>query len=119
MISNDFLGIVLYDIELDNCLNGIYTNIPEGGVILNEICRKKHNPSIAPIDTLIGDYKCIWFSNKSILNEGTLEIEYLNNYSKIYSLLWRDKVSNKIIFRGVGYKMNGKQLVVTYWISDK
>jgi hypothetical protein len=119
MMPDNFSGIILYDIEMDDCLNGVYTNIPDGGVILNECCRKKTDSPKIESDRIIGHYASHWFDMDSNPVNGTLEI---TNHSykeekqlKVYSFLWKE--GSNIVFRGVGYKMNHNQIAVTYWCS--
>jgi hypothetical protein len=120
-IPDDFLGIILYDIEKNSCLNGVYTNIPEDGIIYNEICLRKTTPENLE-DGIVGDYDCQWFENGNSYHRGDLNIrrfiKLVNLKSipidNIYTFNWFEKrTKNK--YEGVGYKMNDRQIAVTYW----
>lgn len=102
-------GIALYSIEADGCLNGVYTNEHRttGGVICNEIARIKDRSKVK--DDCSGLYDCFYFEEKGRL-EGELEITVKN---RVYTFEWRDS-SGTPIFRGQGYKMNGRQIAIHY-----
>lgn len=60
-------GIVLYDIELNGCLNGVYTNEHHlvDGAIYNEVCRKKKKEN--KIDwPIVGVYHCFYFDLNNV-----------------------------------------------------
>lgn len=105
-------GIALYSIELDGCLNGVYTNEDVDGLISNEI--------LIPLDKgkydnpLIGEYLCRYFDNKTKLGyEEILEISLEKRTNGTYIFTWKGK-NNVIKFTGVGYKMTEKLLAVSY-----
>jgi hypothetical protein len=111
-----FDGIALYNIEMDGCLNGVYTDIEANGVIFNEINRKKKY-SEAKSSDIIGDYDSLSFdriSKKSKRNKycrGSLKI---TKYNKAYSFKWINS-HDVPEYEGIGYKMNTTQIAVTYW----
>ena len=107
-----FEGIVLYTIEKHGCLNGVYTNEHKtnGGEIHNEICRKI-NWKEQDQNILEGLYDCFFFDNNNERCNATLEITRTN---RIYYFSWKDFDSKKESFKGVGFKMNERQLVVHY-----
>jgi len=109
-------GIVLYDIELDGCLNGVFTNEFSKGQIYNEIARKKNVvDSEKTDDSLIGEYNCYYFDPVGHVSELTIqEKNGPSKLPKVYAFSWR--ISGKTIFHGTGYKMNEKQIVVHYWM---
>lgn len=100
-------GLVLYDIELDGCLNGVYTNDHAAGLIYNEIARRRPD---SPDGDLSGIYDCFYFDENNSRNNAVLTISRIG---RTYHLEWR--TDSRIIFNGVGYIMNEKQLVVHYW----
>ena len=104
-------GIALYNIELNGCLNGVYTNehMQTQGVIYNEVNRIKTTKTLGK-DDVSGIYDCFYFDLKNFRVEAELEISLTNN---IYYFTWRD-LFGKILFKGVGYKMNDKQIAVHY-----
>ena len=106
-------GIVLYNIELNGCLNGVYTNNMADGIIFNEIAklRKKFSE-----DEFEGDYDCFYFDKDPIRNDAELIIRKVEGKHRTYS--FRLNVDGKARFNGIGYKMNEKQLAVHYWDGE-
>lgn len=104
-------GIAIYTIELNGCLNGVYTNEHNNtnGVIYNEVNRIKTTKTLGK-DGVSGIYDCFYFDLKNFRVEAELQIDFINN---IYYFTWRD-LFGKILFKGVGYKMNDRQVVVHY-----
>lgn len=100
-------GIIIYNIECNNCLNGVYTNELASGIIFNEIAIKKDQLSSSSIE---GEYNCAYFENSNQLENVTLTIA--SNKSGIYEFQWRLK--GKIIFEGIGYRMKQNQIIVHY-----
>lgn len=98
--------IILYSIELDGCLNGVYTHQIIGGEILNEICRKVVNDK-----KLDGDYKCFWFDINNTPYQRDLRIMF--KAPNLYTFIW--SVAGKPILEGKGYRMNERQIAVSYW----
>lgn len=107
---SDFHGIVLYDIGLDGCLNGVYTNNDINGLIYNEIARKR-SPSKSGIE---GDYVCSYVDNGNVLQDAILTISAINKtLHRTYKFQWTNP-KGKLMFEGVGFIMNGKQIAVYY-----
>ena len=106
----DFHGVVLYNMESDGCLNGVYTNNNINGLIFNEIARRT-----AGIDNSIqGDYICSYIDNGNVLHEATLSIAETNTtLNRTYKFTWKDTKGKKI-FEGIGFIMNEKQVAVYY-----
>jgi hypothetical protein len=105
-------GIVLYEIEMNGCLNGVYTNEragPNGGEIFNEIARLPQAPNDWPCD-LSGTYDCFYFDLANERGNGTLQITSTGN---IHRLMWRN-MHGVPLFEGDGYCMNARQLAVRY-----
>lgn len=104
----DFFGIVIYSIEDDGCLNGLWTTIANNGEISNEIAKKKNGENTC----LTGDYivTFIEHDNPLLISQGSLLIKSGRN--KLYELEWTiDNKTNK--FFGKGFII-GKQLIVSY-----
>ncbi len=59
-------GIVLYNIELDGCLNGVYTNDACDGEIFNEIAMMRTKKPDS--DDLCGVYLCTYFENSKFFS---------------------------------------------------
>jgi len=106
-------GIEIYNIELDGCLNGVYTNEHKkvGCEIHNEIARIKQRDESDP-QGISGTYDCFYFDYRNARVDALLKI---TNSGRAYSFEWRDVKNNKLLFEGYGYKMNEKQLAVHYW----
>ena len=106
-------GIILYNIELNGCLNGVYTNEDKKvlGEIFNEISRIKMTSQIGA-DGISGRYDCFYFD----LNNFRVDAEFEITLKKgnIYEFCWWDLHGSKL-FQGIGYKMNEKQIGVHYW----
>lgn len=111
-------GIVLYDIQMDGCLTGVYTNEPADGLIYNEIARKKKE-SITEKDSpenwnIEGEYTCSWIDINNDREECLLRISRRNDNPRIFNIEWLDGRTRNPRFSGIGYKMNSKQFVVRY-----
>ena len=108
----DFNGVVLYNIELDGCLNGVYTNTGAKGEICNEINKKRSDTeNNDSIDEILGTYDCKYFDQS-----GTLKIDTHPLDKRIYHFNWDIKGNEH---EGVGYKVNKEQIVVTYWFKSR
>jgi hypothetical protein len=107
-----FHGMVLYDIELNGCLNGVFTNnSPQAdGHISNEIVKK----SDGVLNNLDGDYTCSYIEAGNVVVQATLHVA-LNTTRGTYSFIWRENSNNlQIIFSGIGFQMNPHQIAVYY-----
>ena len=116
MDINAFNGIVLYNIELNGCLNGVYTNMEApAGVIYNEIARKKVNSKHAHDEVggveleLEGAYDCQYFVEDEMCQ---CELVIKRDRANVYSFEWHGKGLEP--YYGRGYKMNSRQIVVHY-----
>lgn len=105
-------GIILYNIEKDGCLNGVYTNEHKtvNGEIYNEISRIKKNTKPGK-DGISGIYDCFYFELQNFPFNAELEIKF--KIGNVYEFIWRD-LNGTPIHTGVGYKMNDKQIVAHY-----
>lgn len=100
-------GLILYNIEKDGCLNGVYTNEYCKGEIWNEILKKKTKD-----DDICGEYLCAYSEGKKIIND-TLEIKKHENNNGSYNFEWGK------YFTGYGYKINDHQIIVHYYEINK
>lgn len=91
-------GIILYSIELDGCLNGVYTNEEARGEIFNEIAKASKFPFNE--DDLSGDYNCFYFE-KNRRNNATLQIKRRGQHN-IYDFIW--EIGGEPAFKGLGTK---------------
>jgi len=107
-------GIVLYDIELGECLNGVWTNQHNKGEIRNEIAKRTKPSEKNKDDEIAGVYKSsyIEIDNKIYLGDLTVEVE-----QGVYSFSWAYEDGNKLFF-GIGYRMNEHQITVYYWWGE-
>ncbi len=102
--NDDFWGMVVYDIHENGCLNGLWTNNSNEGVVRNEIAVK--TPKGDGID---GNYNVTWIEIDGEVSEKVeLEIKKENG---VYKLEWKGE------FKGKGFLIN-KKLVITYWKHD-
>ncbi|MBS1686869.1 MAG: hypothetical protein JSS76_19180 [Bacteroidetes bacterium] len=109
-LPNQVMGIAMYDIHADGCLQGLYTNYGEDGLVYNEISRKSDGTS-----ALLGEYVCMWFDVKNApISNMTLEICMAHGKSQTYFVKLKNEKGG-VNFCGIGYKMNDKQLVISYW----
>ena len=109
MSTNNFHGIILYDIELSECLNGVWTNQPNKGVIRNEIAKRVIKGS----DEIVGTYQSSYIEIDDNIHRGTLTITIEPTEVGVYSFLWVYENGNT--FKGKGYRMNERQITVHYW----
>jgi hypothetical protein len=102
-------GIALYNIELDGCLNGVFTNDEQDGKIFNEIA--KIHTELGE-DDFCGVYHCFYFDSPRLRNDCELTIDLVPDTDGTYSFTW--KSDGAAIFEGTGYLMNERQLAVHY-----
>jgi len=103
----DFFGIVVFSIEDDGCLNGLWTNIANESKIMNEIAKKKKKES-----GITGEYNVTYIEVDEKIYKGSLKIDFVNDEENTFYLLkW--KFNDGVEFFGKGFKI-GKQLVVSY-----
>lgn len=112
-------GVILYDIELNGCLNGVYTNNYLHSEIFTETARVKKDTKVGS-DGVSGEYDCFYFdvdNSKNICELIISESAHPNIIGTFeYSFVW--KYEGAVIFRGVGYQMNERQIVVRYGGKD-
>ncbi|MBS1596392.1 MAG: hypothetical protein JST90_18920 [Bacteroidetes bacterium] len=110
-LPNNYMGIILYDIQRDGCLNGVYTNLGIHGEVFNEVCRKQKGQP----QGLCGRYDCMWFDlNNERISDRELNVTPRINAPGIFEFEW--VVGGKVNFVGIGYQMNYKQIALTYWV---
>jgi hypothetical protein len=105
------IGTALYTIELGGCLTGVYTYNNCDGVILNEIA-KRYTP--VRKDGLSGNYNSVYFDTDNNSIKAILKIAIVKGKKRTYGFTWKTKRNT---YKGVGYKMNEKQVSVQYWES--
>ncbi len=108
-------GIILYNIELDGCLNGVYTNDYNDGIIFNEVAKLRPDSRNDRDSSsgITGTYDCFYFDKPSLRNNTELKIKLAQGMKGRYEFVWRDE-RNRVIFEGVGYIMNQRQIAVHY-----
>lgn len=116
---NPRLGVCLYTIELDGCLNGLFTNEGAQGEIFNEICKRR--PEQSSQGTLAGTYDCVYFDVDRVSHSARLTITVLQNFQnapnapRVFRFEWQDVNNpNVVLFEGTGYLINPNQVVVRY-----
>ncbi len=105
-------GIILYDIELNSCRNGVYTDEIVNGTIYNEIIRKREDQGNT--EDIVGIYDCEYFDPLNKVISGTLVIKPWNGLKKTYAFEWYRPNEKVARFTGVGFKMNPQQIAVHY-----
>jgi hypothetical protein len=105
---NDTYGIIIYNIELDGCLNGVYKNDKLG--IYNEILRKRSRAKD------IGEGLFSRYDNQYIDSYGphTGEVRVKKDAKGFYIFEWSEDSFKNVDFIGIGYKMNTRQIAVYY-----
>lgn len=111
---NEFRGIVLYNIELNGNLNGVYTNNHPitNGRIFTETARLRDN-TLVEQGTEVIVYDCFYFDvNESV--ECTLTFRITN---RIIDAFWQLPNQTAPIFTGQGFQMNERQIAISYWFN--
>ena len=110
---DELKGIVLYDIERDGCLNGVYTNnLTPNAEIYTETAKRKSR--VDNKNTIVEVYDCFYFDAESERVNCTLTFEIING---IINAEWR-LLNNDIIFTGQGFLMNDRQIAISYWLPN-
>lgn len=112
---NEFRGIVLYNIERNGNLNGVYTNNHPitNGRISTETARLREN-TLIEADTEVIVYDCFYFDTVDGGIECTLTFRITNG---IYGVEWHLQNQTNPIFIGEGFRMNDTQIVISYWLE--
>ena len=109
---NPRLGVCLYTIELDGCLNGLFTNEAHREVF-NEICKRRRDSLPQDQDTLIGIYDYVFFDSDRSSHSGEMAIIAHPIFQNVLQFQWRNRNGNDV-FTGVGYLISPRQVVVRY-----
>ncbi len=105
---DDSYGVILYNLEMDGCLNGVYTNQGASSEIYSEILKKK--PKAAKVDDILfSDYDCQFMDNDG---PHYCEVKMKKHKYGYYILEWFEH--GDLNCRGIGYRMNDRQIVVYY-----
>lgn len=104
----DTKGTIVYQIEKDGCLNGLYHNEDQPTKTYNEIARQTSNTD--ETDKLTGTYIASWIDIDNTVKVGTLTITKRNK--KEYILTWQ--VDGKNVYRGSGTLTKGNQLTASF-----
>jgi hypothetical protein len=107
-MDDNFNGLIIYDIQLNGGLSGIYTNELEDGNINLEIATK-----ISGGSGIEGTYHSIYSQGGVSIFEAALEITLKTNRKNTLKFIWTHNKST--IFEGIGYLMNQTQIAVHYW----
>jgi len=108
---DEFRGIILYTIELDGNLNGVYTNNhPQTrGQIFTETARL-NNHTFDENGTEIIVYDSVYFDPVDNRVDCSLTFRISN---RIYEATW--VLENGFVFTGQGFRMNDRQIAIIYW----
>jgi hypothetical protein len=109
---NEFRGIILYDIQLNGNLNGVYTNNRTPNSELFTETAQLLPGSIGDFRTngrMV--YDCFYFDAESGRVNATLVFEIENG---IINVQWTIEGDENPIFIGEGYQMNQRQIAITY-----
>jgi hypothetical protein len=106
-------GIVLYTIESNGCLNGVYTNDDLGGVIFTETAKRQPTTADA-VDRISGTYDAFYFDRNTLRNNTRLIISNIPGAINRYTFTWRTIGATTDAFVGEGYIMNDRQVAVAY-----
>ncbi|WP_162127943.1 hypothetical protein [Flavobacterium phycosphaerae] len=110
----EFRGLVLYNLELDGNLNGVYTNNHPDlrGQIFTETARLRDDTIIVD-ETQIRVYDCFYFDAVDGSINCTLTFNITN---RIITATWT--LNGRVIFTGEGFQMNDRQIAISYWHAD-
>ena len=109
----EFRGIVLYDLERNGNLNGVYTNNHPliHNTIFTETARFRPNDSNINGNTEIRQYDCFYFDTEGGI-ECNLRFTITNG---IFDAVW--SIGQRVIFGGQGFQMNERQIAISYWLT--
>ncbi|WP_026705037.1 hypothetical protein [Flavobacterium soli] len=109
----NFRGQILYDLQLDGSLTGVYTNNHPAlsGILLTEIARVRLDSQAYDRSDGIFEYDSVYIDieNSTVNCELTFRV---NN--RIIQAEWRLE-NGRIVFRGEGFLMNDRQIALSYW----
>ena len=115
-MNDQFKGIILYNIELDGNLNGVYTNNHPNtrGEIYTETARLKKNFPQFNNNTEVREYDAFYFDLNNERVDCLLKFSIQN---RIIDVIW-ELVDGRVLFRGQGFQMNDRQIAISYWLSN-
>jgi len=104
-----FIGVVVYEILPDGCLNGVYANngVDAKNKIFNEIARKKKKTEND--DGIPGCYACSYIDIGNSVHICDLEI---SNNNGQYTFIWKENETLK--WEGIGWRTRDNQITVSY-----
>lgn len=111
-----FRGIVLFNIEKDENLNGVYTNnhpITDSRIFTETARLIEPITFNGTIENRI--YDCFYFDAVDGGVDCTLTFRISNGR---YDATWQLSNGN-IIFRGQGFQMNDSQIAISYWSNPE
>ena len=111
-MEEEFRGIILYDIQLNGDLNGVYTNnLTPNAELFTETARFLRDASSGDFSNGNMVYDCFYFDFEAGRVNATLVFEIQNRLIRAQWL-----VNDKIVFIGEGYQMNERQIAIAYWL---
>lgn len=106
-------GIVLYDIERDGCLNGVYTNnLTPRSEIFTETAKLKSKVDVKNENTIVEVYDCFYFDAVDERVDCILTFRITNGR---YDAEWILIGETEPRFIGQGFLMNDRQIAISYW----
>jgi len=114
-MEEKFRGIVLYNLELNGNLNGVYTNnLTPNAEIFTETNRRIN---VKDNDNEINDirnYDCFYYDFEEGRVDCSLRLIITNG---IYRAEWIRLNEQTPIFIGEGFRMNERQIAISYWLN--
>lgn len=107
----NFRGIVLYNIERNGNLNGIYTNNRIIGTQIFTETARLVDDTLVEGETQVHVYDSFYFDFAKRVN-CLLTLRITNG---IYRAQWQ-LLDGNLIFEGEGFQMNDRQIAITYWL---
>ncbi|ESU19042.1 hypothetical protein FCR2A7T_24560 [Flavobacterium cauense R2A-7] len=109
-------GIILYDIQLNGDLNGVYTNnLTPNAELFTETAHFLRDESFGDFINGLMLYEAFYFDFESGRVNAILEFRIVNGL--ITARWWRegeDRIEDNLLFTGEGYRMNHHQIVIAY-----
>lgn len=108
-------GMVLYDLQLDGGLTGVYTNNhpTTSGNILTESATLRSAQGGLRGDGRM-EYRCNWLEQNGVSVAGILIFDIRNG---MISAKWTIDGDLQPTFEGYGFQMNDKQIAISYWFN--
>ncbi|WP_298119075.1 hypothetical protein [Flavobacterium sp.] len=113
-MEKQFRGIILFNIELNGNLNGVYTNnLTPNAEIYTETAKLKDD-TLVENGTEVHIYDSFYFDAVEGRVDCTLTFRITNG---IYIAEWRLLGNEKTLFIGEGFLMNNRQIAISYWLA--